>query len=174
MPAALGGVRFAVDGTDVTLDTTYAYRGMMVSGLPNLTLSIGYVNASWTLRADLISRYAVRLLMHMRQHDHGVAVPIAPGGMTAGPIMGLSSGYVRRAIASFPKVGDRMPWKVPQSYVRDSFDFARADVSHSMHFVGRGDEQAGLPPSAPAPAQLDESAAQREMVPEHALTAAGR
>lgn len=154
---ALGGLRFAVDGADIALDTTYAYRGMMVSGLPNLTLSIGYINASWTLRADLISRYAVRLLMHMRQHDYGVAVPIAPEGMTPGPIMGLSSGYVRRAIASFPKVGDHMPWKVPQSYVRDTFDFARADVRSSMHFVRRGDEHLALPRSASAPAELDES-----------------
>ncbi len=162
---ALGGVRLAVDGTDVSLDQTYAYRGMMVSGLPNLTLSIGYVNASWTLRADLISRYAVRLLMHMRKHDYGVAVPVAPEGMSAGPIMGLSSGYVQRAIASFPKVGDRMPWKVPQSYVRDKVDFARADVSDSMHFVRRGDVQLGLPSSAAAPAEVAEPHAENQPEP---------
>lgn len=154
---ALGGVRFAVDGADVALDSTYAYRGMMVSGLPNLTLSIGYVNASWTLRADLISRYAVRLLMHMRRHDYGVAVPIAPEGMTAGPIMGLSSGYVRRAIASFPKVGDRAPWTVPQSYVHDKVSFARADVTNSMHFIPRGDTAGSLPESTSAPRALPES-----------------
>ncbi|MBA4086160.1 MAG: FAD-containing monooxygenase EthA, partial [Kytococcus sp.] len=152
---ALGGVKFTRDGTPVEIDSTYAYRGMMISGLPNLTLSIGYVNASWTLRADLISRYAVRLLEHMREKDYGLAVPVAPDGLTAGPIMDLSSGYVQRAIARFPKVGHRAPWVVPQSYVRDKLDFARADVREAMFFARRGDTAALLPHSAPAPADLD-------------------
>lgn len=152
---ALGGVEFTRDGTTMEIDSSYAYRGMMVSGLPNLTLSIGYVNASWTLRADLISRYAVRLLMHMREKDYGLAVPIAPDGLTAGPIMDLSSGYVQRAIARFPKVGHRAPWVVPQSYVRDKVDFARADVREAMFFVRRGDANVLLPQSAAAPAILD-------------------
>ncbi|WP_435201260.1 flavin-containing monooxygenase [Janibacter sp. GS2] len=151
---ALGGIHFEVDGVDFPVETAYAYRGMMLSGLPNTTLSIGYVNASWTLRADLISRYTVRLLMHMRQHDRGVAVPIAPGNMPAGPIMALSSGYMRRAVATFPKVGDRAPWTVPQSYVHDTVSFARADITDSMHFIPRDGTAVELPHSAPAPASL--------------------
>lgn len=145
---ALGGVRLEVDGAEAPVESAYAYRGMMLSGLPNLTLSIGYTNASWTLRADLISRYVVRLLTHMRDEGHGVAVPIAPPGMESGPIMDLASGYVQRAIDRFPKVGDRAPWIVPQSYVRDSLDFGRADVTEAMHFIPRDSDAGGLPPTA--------------------------
>ena len=146
---ALGGVALSVDGEQVAIEDTYAYRGMMLSGLPNLTLSIGYVNASWTLRADLVSRYVVRLLTHMRDHALGVATPVAPAGMEPGPIMGLTSGYVQRAVAYFPKVGDRAPWVVPQSYVKDSIAFARADVTEDMHFIPRGAD-GELPVSASA------------------------
>ncbi|HEY3632386.1 MAG TPA: NAD(P)/FAD-dependent oxidoreductase, partial [Jatrophihabitantaceae bacterium] len=43
----LGGTSLSVDGTPVDLPNTVAYKGLMISGVPNLALAIGYTNASW-------------------------------------------------------------------------------------------------------------------------------
>nr|WP_114201430.1 NAD(P)/FAD-dependent oxidoreductase [Janibacter anophelis] len=150
----LGGISFTVDGEPVPMERSFAYRGLMLAGVPNVTMTVGYVNASWTLRADLVSRYVARLLAHMRDRGLGVAVPVAPDGMTAGPIMELTAGYVQRVIAAFPKVGDRAPWTMPQSYVKDKIAFARADVTADMFFLPVGAKGASLPRGASAPAEL--------------------
>ena len=150
-----GGAQLAVDGAEVKLPDTMAYKGMMLSNVPNMAFTFGYTNASWTLRADLVSRYVARLLVHLRDHGLGVAVPVAPDGMTAGPIMDLTAGYVQRVIATFPKVGDRAPWTMPQSYVKDKIAFRRARVTQDMHFVPKGATGVTLPKGASAPASLD-------------------
>lgn len=152
---ALGGIRFNVDGEEVPLARRFAYRGLMLAGVPNVTMTVGYVNASWTLRADLVSRYVARLIRHMRDRGLGVAVPVAPEGMSAGPILDLTSGYVQRVISQFPKVGDRAPWTMPQNYLKDKIAFARADVTDSMHFLPSGTKGATLPRGAPAPQELE-------------------
>ena len=151
---ALGGITFDVDGVDVPLSRRFAYRGLMLAGVPNVTMTVGYVNASWTLRADLVSTYVARLIRHMRDHGLGAAVPVAPDGMTAGPILDLTAGYVQRAIAQFPKVGDRAPWTMPQSYVKDKIAFARADVTQDMVFVPTGAKGGDVPVGAEAPEAL--------------------
>ncbi len=151
---ALGGIRFTVDGEEVAVSRRFAYRGLMLTGVPNVTMTVGYVNASWTLRADLVSRYVAGLLRHMRDRGLAVAVPVAPDGMTAGPILDLTSGYVQRVISRFPKVGDRAPWTMPQNYLRDKIAFARADVTQDMHFVPIGAKGAPLPVGAQAPEHL--------------------
>ena len=38
---------------------TVAYKGMMFCGVPNFALTLGYTNASWTLKADLVARVRV-------------------------------------------------------------------------------------------------------------------
>jgi monooxygenase len=88
--------------------------------VPNLVLSIGYTNASWTLRADLTARWLTSLLRHLDRHGLGVAVPRydeAPPG--EGPILDLTSGYVRRAADILPRQGHAHPWRVAHSYLRD-------------------------------------------------------
>ena len=150
----LGGVRFTVDGEPVAMERAYAYRGLMLAGVPNVTMTVGYVNASWTLRADLVSRYVASLIGHMRDRGLGVAVPVAPDGMTAGPILDLTAGYVQRVVSAFPKVGDRAPWTMPQSYLKDKIAFGRADVTADMHFLPVGAKGAHLPRGAAAPAVL--------------------
>ena len=126
----------------------------MLAGMPNLSMTVGYVNASWTLRADLVSRYVADLIRHMRDRGLGVAVPVAPEGMTAAPILDLTAGYIQRVIGQFPKVGDIGPWTMPQSYVKDKIAFARADVTEAMHFLPTGTKGATLPQGASAPAEL--------------------
>jgi cation diffusion facilitator CzcD-associated flavoprotein CzcO len=132
-----GGVELSVDGKPVDIGSRTAYRGLMLDGVPNLAYCIGYTNASWTLRADLSSRYVCRLLAHMARHGYAVATPKTPGGQGR-PLLDLSSGYVQRALASFPSQGDRDPWLVRQNYVRDVLRSRRLDVAEDMDFEGVG------------------------------------
>ncbi|MCO8274255.1 NAD(P)/FAD-dependent oxidoreductase [Actinoplanes sp. TRM 88003] len=129
----IGGVEVSVDGALVKIGERAAYRGLMLSGVPNLAYCIGYVNASWTLRADLSHRYVMRLLRHMDRHGLAVATPTSPGG-TGRPLLDLSSGYVQRALDLFPRQGDRAPWIVRQNYLRDVITTPRADVTRDMTF----------------------------------------
>ncbi len=106
----LGGVSIAVDGREVDPAETVAYKGMMFSGVPNLALALGYTNASWTLKCDLISEYVCRLLTHMDEHGYRQCTPIAPDpSQPLSPVVDLKSGYVLRALDSLPKQGARPP-----------------------------------------------------------------
>ncbi|MFB9835977.1 flavin-containing monooxygenase [Actinoallomurus acaciae] len=117
---AFGGVRIAVDGRDVVLSETMAYKGMMLSGVPNLAFTIGYTNASWTLKADLVSEYVMRLLRHMDAHGYDRCVPDNDDPTVARrPLMDFQAGYVLRSIDEFPKAGSRPPWQLGMSYAHD-------------------------------------------------------
>jgi monooxygenase len=128
-----GGIEVSVDGTKVDIGARTAYRGLMLDGVPNLAYCIGYTNASWTLRADLSSRYVARLLGHMARHGYTVATPKTPGGQGR-PLLDLSSSYVQRALEMFPRQGERDPWLVRQNYLRDVLASRRLDVSEDMTF----------------------------------------
>jgi cation diffusion facilitator CzcD-associated flavoprotein CzcO len=132
---AAGGVDIGVDGERQPLPELFVYRGLMLGGVPNLALSLGYVNASWTLRADLASRYVCRLLAHLDRHGLRAAVPEPPEGMGERPLLPLRSGYVRRAEAALPRQGDRAPWLMRQSYLQDRRDLLRGDVTVGMRFL---------------------------------------
>jgi len=119
----LGEMKFAVDGKPVDFADTWTYKGMMYSGVPNLVCTFGYINASWTLRADLTSEYVCRLLNHMDQIGARQVTPrLRPSdaNMPARPwIDDFSSGYMQRVMHRFPKQGDREPWLNPQNYTKD-------------------------------------------------------
>jgi cation diffusion facilitator CzcD-associated flavoprotein CzcO len=53
------------------------YKGRMISGVPHFDMVIGYTNASWTLKADLVNRYVCRLLNHMAERGYVPAMPVA-------------------------------------------------------------------------------------------------
>lgn len=117
---ALGGITIVVDGDEVDLAQTVAYKGMMFSGIPNLAAAIGYTNASWTLRADLICGYVCRLLREMTARGLRQCTPRWTGSsLPTARFMNLSSGYVLRSAHLFPKQADRAPWRVYQNYLRD-------------------------------------------------------
>ncbi|WP_433292022.1 flavin-containing monooxygenase [Actinoplanes sp. CA-030573] len=142
----VGGVQATVDGRPVDIGASTAYRGIMLSDVPNMAYCIGYVNASWTLRADLSHRYVMRLLKHMDRNGYAVAVPRTPGGQGR-PLLDLSSGYVQRALDLFPRQGARDPWLVRQNYLRDLVTTPRADVTRDMSFTRR--TPAPVPSSSP-------------------------
>ncbi|MEV6693834.1 NAD(P)/FAD-dependent oxidoreductase [Micromonospora sp. NPDC051196] len=116
---ALGGMTLRVDGVDVDLAQTVAYKGTMLSGVPNFAMTLGYTNASWTLKADLVAEYVCRLLRHLDRTGTQVATPLAPPDDRRAPLIGLTSGYVRRGVERLPRQGHRSPWRLHQNYLRD-------------------------------------------------------
>ncbi|MGI8715162.1 MAG: flavin-containing monooxygenase [Solirubrobacteraceae bacterium] len=136
---ALGGASLSVDGQPVQLPDKLAYRGMMLSGVPNFALTIGYTNASWTLKADLVADYVCRLLNHMRAHGYRECVaPDDPPGVQREPLIDLSSGYVQRSVRDFPQQGSELPWRVRQNYALDRRDFRRGGVDDGVMQFSRG------------------------------------
>jgi cation diffusion facilitator CzcD-associated flavoprotein CzcO len=116
----MGGMELTVDGELVDLASKVTYKGMMLEGVPNCAIAVGYTNASWTLKADLTFQYVCRLLDHMRASGMRQCTPVNhDDGFSPEPLLGLSSGYVQRAVDKFPRQGEHDPWRVNQSYLRD-------------------------------------------------------
>jgi cation diffusion facilitator CzcD-associated flavoprotein CzcO len=116
----LGGMTIAVDGREVDLSDTVGYKGMMLCGVPNMALALGYTNASWTLKCDLVAQHVCRLLNHMDERGLRQCTPRAPGpSVRTEPFLDLTSGYVLRSIDHLPKQGSRAPWRLHQNYARD-------------------------------------------------------
>jgi cation diffusion facilitator CzcD-associated flavoprotein CzcO len=117
---AVGDIQLAVDGKEIKYPETMAYKGMMLSGVPNMAYTIGYTNASWTLKADLVSEYVVRLLKRLDAggYDTCVAVNDDPD-VDEKPLLDFAAGYVLRSMHEFPKAGSKPPWKVLMSYPYD-------------------------------------------------------
>ncbi len=116
----MGGISLSVDGQEVDLSKTVGYKGMMFSGVPNMALTLGYTNASWTLKADLVAEYVCRVLNHMDRHGYDRIVPRRPDpSISTEPFLNLKSGYIMRAIDELPLQGAVAPWRLNQNYVRD-------------------------------------------------------
>ena len=132
----LGGMEVAVDGEDVDFANKVAYKGMMLSGVPNLAIALGYTNASWTLKCDLVAEYVCRLLNHMDAHGYAIATPKAPDpSLPIEPFIDFNSGYVLRSIADLPKQGATPPWRLHQNYFRDIRMLRRGPVDDAMEFA---------------------------------------
>jgi monooxygenase len=116
----IGGMSLTVDGAAVEMSETVGYKGMMFSGIPNMAITLGYTNASWTLKGDLCAEYVCRMLNHMDAHGYARVVPREPdSSQPRHPFIDLRSGYVLRSIDQLPKQGDRPPWRMYQNYARD-------------------------------------------------------
>jgi cation diffusion facilitator CzcD-associated flavoprotein CzcO len=137
-----GGMEIAVDGEEVEIPRTMTYKGMMLSGVPNLALAFGYTNASWTLKCDLTCEYVCRLLNHMAAHGYRQCTPRnRDPSIAEEPFIDLSSGYVKRSIEKFPKQGSRAPWRLYQNYALDIV---------SLRFGSLADEAMEFSAGAPA------------------------
>jgi monooxygenase len=119
----LGEMDFVVDGDPVDFSKTWTYKGFAYSDVPNLASSFGYVNASWTLRADLICECVCRLLNKMSETNTVECTPrLRPSdqNMPERPyIDDFSAGYIQRVLPLLPMQGDRAPWVNTQSYAKD-------------------------------------------------------
>jgi cation diffusion facilitator CzcD-associated flavoprotein CzcO len=119
----LGEADFEVDGEPVDFSRTWTYKGVCYSDVPNLASTFGYVNASWTLRADLVSGFVCRVLNHLRDSGTDIVVPrLRPSDQSMTPrpwIADFPAGYMRRGLPLMPRQGDREPWVNTQDYYRD-------------------------------------------------------
>jgi hypothetical protein len=116
----LGGIDLQVDGAPVNPADRLTYKGMMLEGVPNIAIAIGYINASWTLKCDLTCDYVCRLLNYMHERGLTEALPRdRDGALSDESMMGLTSGYIQRSAHMLPKQGTKYPWRVQMSYLRD-------------------------------------------------------
>jgi monooxygenase len=141
---AFGGIQITVDGRAVELPKTMAYKGMMLSGVPNFAFTIGYTNASWTLKADLVSGFVVRLLRYLDAKGYDQFVPTNDDpSVTEQPLMDFQAGYVLRSIDEFPKAGSRAPWRLGMSYAHDVVTLRHGRIDDgTMRFSRRPAKQA--------------------------------
>ncbi|MFT4085548.1 MAG: NAD(P)/FAD-dependent oxidoreductase [Gordonia sp. (in: high G+C Gram-positive bacteria)] len=145
---SFGGAQLSVDGEKFDGGDKYAYRGYMLNDVPNFAWSVGYTNASWTLRVDLTSKAVAELIEFMRANGFTRAYPTLHGKTpSTHPLLELDSGYVKRAAGSLPKAGDAAPWQVRHNLILDAIDARRYDVSEDMVFHAPAlrvvDDQAG-------------------------------
>jgi cation diffusion facilitator CzcD-associated flavoprotein CzcO len=128
----LGEMDFVVDGKPVDFAKTWSYKGFGYSGVPNLGSVFGYINASWTLRADLICTYVCRLLNHMDKTGNEICTPElreSDKDMPERPwIDSFTSGYMERSMHKFPRQSDREPWINPQNFKRDKKMFRKSPL----------------------------------------------
>ena len=126
----LGEVEFRIDGAPVDFSETWTYKGLAYSDVPNLISTFGYINASWTLRADINSSYACRILNHMKKTGTKKVTPRLRESDMDMPqrnwIEGFSSGYMKRSMSEMPKQGDREPWLNTQDFYRDKKMLSRS------------------------------------------------
>ncbi|HZU34364.1 MAG TPA: NAD(P)/FAD-dependent oxidoreductase, partial [Gemmataceae bacterium] len=138
-----GGVRLFVDGEAVEPGQSLTYKGVMLSNVPNLAACVGYINAAWTLRADLSSAYVCRLLNYMDRHGYTSCMPRWDDAALEGrPLLGLTSGYVQRAADLFPKQGAKAPWLLHQNYLLDLLTLHFSRVNDGFVVFSKGSPRA--------------------------------
>jgi len=135
----MGGAQFSVDGQIVDFSKLTTYKGFMVSDVPNMVSTFGYVNASWTLRADLISEWVCRALNHMRQTQTRKVVPLLPESLKDMPtkdwIADFPAGYLKRGMHLQPKQGNQAPWVNSQDFRSERALFnLPIDSDDALHF----------------------------------------
>jgi monooxygenase len=149
-----GGMQATVDGKPYESTQAFNYKGMMFSDLPNFSNTLGYTNASWTLKADLIAEYVCRLIKHMDKTGTKICVPRQRDpSVQATPFMDMTSGYFQRAMDRLPKQGDRAPWKLFQNYALDMNMLRRGKVDDGVMEFSKP-ARVTAAPSAPAKARV--------------------
>lgn len=145
--AIAGKIAVSQDGVPVDFAQRFYYKGCMFSNLPNLAVVFGYLNASWTLRADINSEYVCRVLNEMRRRDADIAVPVLPDdhGLEEDDLFDFSSGYIQRSKHIMPKSAVGYPWRLNQEYVRDRKVMREGDIDDGiLAFREASRDRAGL------------------------------
>jgi cation diffusion facilitator CzcD-associated flavoprotein CzcO len=114
-----GDIAYYIDGEEVDLSERFVYRGMMLSGVPNMAMSVGYTNSSWTLKTSLTANYVCGLFQKMEREGYRHVTPTLRDEMNEVPLLDFDAGYVLRARDIMPKNGDREPWMNNDRYTKD-------------------------------------------------------
>ena len=132
---ALGGIAVSIDGEKINPHDRFVYKRHMLDDVPNMAWCVGYINASWTLGADLTARSVAKLLSYMGSHGYTCAYPhLGDTEMAEQPTFTLQSGYVLRALDVLPKSGTRRPWEVGHNFLRDVLDHRLRPIEEDMVF----------------------------------------
>lgn len=134
-----GKIELSVDGEPVRFNERFYYNNCMFSNVPNLAGVFGYLNASWTLRVDLVANYITRLLRHMDAIGSPIATPVLVPGtkLDEDNIFDFSSGYIQRGMHLMPKSAKTLPWRLNQEYIRDRKDMQSAPIADGvLKFTG--------------------------------------
>jgi cation diffusion facilitator CzcD-associated flavoprotein CzcO len=119
----MGDIAFDVDGEPVDFGKTFTYRGLMNSGVPNMSYMFGYLRTSWTMRVDMVCDVVCRLLNHM---DEKGATSVTPTPLESERDMEqlpwiseeeFNPGYLKRSLHLMPKQGTHEPW----TYIADYY-----------------------------------------------------
>lgn len=132
-----GGAKLFVDGIEVVPSEQMAYRAMMVGDVPNLAFAVGYTNASWTLKVDLVGEYVCRLLNHMDDKGYTTCCPRRDPDMEEAPLLDFDAGYIKRALSVLPRGGAKRPWRVFENYVLDRATLMHGPVEDGTMEFGR-------------------------------------
>ena len=130
-----GGATLGVDGAVVSPSSTMAYKGLMLSDIPNFAFVIGYTNASWTLKADLVCEYVVKLIQRMDETGTRMVVPRRDPSVAEQPFLDFEAGYVMRSIDSLPKQGSEFPWRLKMNYFKDILVFRKPVEDEALEFT---------------------------------------
>jgi cation diffusion facilitator CzcD-associated flavoprotein CzcO len=116
---AFGGITLSVDGVAVNVPEKVAFKGFLLSDIPNFAYVFGYTNSSWTLKVGLVCEHFCRLLAHMDAHGHTICYPQPPASMPTRPFFEITSGYAKRAAGLLPHQGTEGPWRTSMEYRAD-------------------------------------------------------
>ena len=136
---SLNDINVTLDGIKLDPHERLTYKGMMLSGVPNFAISFGYVNASWTLRADLTCEYVCRLIKLMDKKGTACCKPIEDKSAYGDDkLIDFTSGYFQRGLHLMPKQGNKAPWKNYQNYLKDIFAVRLFSIKDSnLEFYGK-------------------------------------
>ncbi|MBS1692701.1 MAG: NAD(P)/FAD-dependent oxidoreductase [Actinobacteria bacterium] len=141
-----GGARIQRNGKPVGLTDSMAFKGMMLTGLPNMVFTVGYTNASWTLKADLVSEFACRVINYMDANGYHTVEPRHPGeSVEQRPLMDFTPGYVLRSLDMLPKGGASTPWRLKQNYLLDLQLIRRGRIDDPALIFTKKDAPAAIP-----------------------------
>ncbi|MET3950399.1 alpha/beta fold hydrolase [Arthrobacter sp. UYEF36] len=137
----IGGMSLTVDGEPVDVGRTLTYKGMMLDGVPNFALTVGYTNASWTLKADLVAGYVCRVLKYLDRRNLQWVTPKAPTDVADAELtslIDLKAGYILRGADQLPRQGTGSPWRLHQNYMRDLALLRAGRLTDHVRFGRRG------------------------------------
>ncbi|KHL18920.1 cation diffusion facilitator CzcD-associated flavoprotein CzcO [Mumia flava] len=139
----IGGIDLSVDGEPVDPAGRMTFRGLMLSGVPNFSYCIGYVNLSWTMRADMTARYVARVVERLRTTAADTVTPTYTGPPSERPMIDMQSGYFVRAAHLMPRSADAHPWTMKHNYVVDAWHTNRANLDDGLVWSGAATRTSG-------------------------------
>ena len=124
----LGGIVPKIDGEAISLPECVTYKGMLLSGVPNFAIAVGYTASSWTLKIGLLCEHFTRLLNHMEEHGFTQCTPVADPNMETQPLLNFGAGYIQRSLEQLPRQGMQFPWSMSFNYAQDVKIFRKGRV----------------------------------------------